>query len=392
MIPTQNNGSAIDRGNPDLLNQDSLNEICTAPGPWITIFLPAFHPGALDLPGAERLRTMLRDAELELNRRRFAGSNERFLKPLKDLSTSPSSLAGGASSAIFLSPGTFRHLRLPAPTGERLVAASHPYITPLLEHLLPRVSYVLSVSKKLTRLGRWRGGAFTEISLPVGVPNSFEEDLVFDQPDHDLQNRAASASASQVGPARFGTGSERDLVHDRLRRYFQRLDREIAGILRDAPLVLVGVAEELVAYRSAAGNRQILTAKPTNPDHLNLEELRELCEEALLAARREEAEKVLSQIRETSRRDLVTSGIREVLEAAREGRIHKLLVQKDTECQGLLGPLFPVDDTSVEGDQDLINAAVVETIRAGGEVFVGNQVELGDRSIAALLRYSETAR
>ena len=49
------------------------------------------------------------------------------------------------------------------------------------------------------------------------------------------------------------------------------------------------------------------------------------------------------EVRETARRDCVTSGIREVLEVAHEGRVHKLLWEKDAEHEGLLGPLFPMD-------------------------------------------------
>jgi hypothetical protein len=98
----------------------------------------------------------------------------------------------------------------------------------------------------------------------------------------------------------------------------------------------------------------------------------------------------VGELRETARRDYVTSGIRDVLEAAREGRVHKLLLENDAEHEGLLGPSFPMDSTRLEGEQDLINAAAVETIRGDGEVFMLDQGELGGSSpIAAVLRYSE---
>jgi hypothetical protein len=65
----------------------------------------------------------------------------------------------------------------------------------------------------------------------------------------------------------------------------------------------------------------------------------------------------------------------EILEAGREGRIHKLLVEKGVEHRDLLGPSFPADSAVIEREQDLINAAVVETIR--GEVYMLNQGGLG---------------
>ena len=375
----------------DLMGQDSLKAICAAPGPFVTVFLPACHPGAADLPRAERIRTILRDAGHELERRQFQGPIDQLLKPLEKLAENPESLAGGSDSVIFVSPEIFRHLRLLAPTRERLIVASHPHITPVLAHLMPhQVFYVLAITKKLLRLGRWYEGQCTEVPLPVGVPKSFEETLAFDQPDHDLQSRSPAGSwSAQVGPTRFGTGSERDLVHERLHHYLQLVDRELTGFLDGAPLVLVGVEQELAAYRSVSEYPSVLAAKPTSPAHLTWPELRERGQEAVLEAQRAEAERVLGEFRKTARRDHVTSGIREVLEAAREGRVHKLLLEDNAEHEGLLGPSLPVDSARVDGEQDLMNAAAVETIRGRGEIHMLDRGELGDCPIAALLRYSD---
>jgi hypothetical protein len=394
MTSSQTHASALpasSRQAPELITQDSLRAICAAPGPFVTIFLPARHPGSADLPRVQGLRTILRDTGQELERRRFQGPIDQLLKPLEELAENPASLAGGSNSVIFVSPGLFRHLGLHAPTSERLTVASHPHITPVLAHLMPlQEFYVLAIAKKLLRLGRWHNGQCAEVPLPASVPKSFEEALVFDQPDHDLQSRSAGGSSAQVGPTRFGTGSERDLVHDRLHHYFQIVDRELTGFLKGNPLVLVGITQELAAYRSVSKYPRLLAARPTSPEHLTWDELKERGQEAVLDAQRGEAERVLGELRETARRDHVTSGIRDVLEAAREGRVHKLLLENDAEHEGLLGPSFPMDSARIEGEQDLINAAVVETIRGHGEVYVLDQGELGGSSpIAAVLRYSE---
>jgi Bacterial archaeo-eukaryotic release factor family 6 len=374
----------------DLLAQDSLKAICAAPGPFVTIFLPARHPGAAELPRTQGLKTILRDGAQELQRRQFQGPIDQLLKPLEELAKNPASLAGGSDSVIFVGPGLFRHFGLPAPISERLVVASHPHITPLLAHLMPQQDfYVLAIGKKLLRLGRWHNSQCTEVPLPAGVPKSFEETLVFEQPDHDLQSRSAGGPSGQVGTTRFGVGAERDQVHDRLHHYFQIVDRALTGFLKDRPIVLVGIAQELAAYRSMSKYPHLLTAEPTSPEHLTWAELEEHGRQAVLEAQRGEAERALGEFRETARRDHVISGIREVLEAAREGRVHKLIVENNAEHEGLLGPSFPVDSARLEGDQDLINAATVETIRGHGEVHVLNQGEIGVSSpIAAVLRYS----
>lgn len=89
-----------------------------------------------------------------------------------------------------------------------------------------------------------------------------------------------------------------------------------------------------------------------------------------------------------SRCDYALSGIRDVQEAAREGRVHRVLVEDNAKCVGLLGPSFPMDFGCLEGEQGLVNAAVVETIRGYGELYMLDQGEIGGSSpITALLRY-----
>ncbi|MEO7650689.1 MAG: hypothetical protein ABIZ80_09485, partial [Bryobacteraceae bacterium] len=81
--------------------------------------------------------------------------------------------------------------------------------------------------------------------------------------------------------------------------------------------------------------------------------------------------------------------VREVLEAAHEGRVHKLLLTREAEQEELLGPLYPMGQARLEGAQDLLNAAAVETIRSRGEVYVLDPGQLGSAGpMAAILRYS----
>ncbi|HEU0120225.1 MAG TPA: hypothetical protein VFQ91_06845, partial [Bryobacteraceae bacterium] len=264
----------------------------------------------------------------------------------------------------------------------------HPQITPILSSLIPQPEfYVLAVTKKLLKLGRWRDGVCTEVSMPAEVSTSFEDTLISERPDHDLQSHSPSGPSSQVGSTRFGTGSERESVHGRLRRYFQTVDQHLADFLNGAPLVLVGIEQELAAYRSEARYAHVLLAEPTSPAHLSFAELGRLGQAAVLQKQRADADKVLRDFRESVRRDHVVIGIREVLEAAYEGRVHKLLMERNARHDGLLGPLFP-ESLRLEGQQDLINAAAVETIKHHGEVYVIDAGELGSCPVAAILRFA----
>lgn len=374
---------------PELLVPSSLKAICATSGPFITVYLPACHPGASDLPAAPRLRTMVRAAAAELNRRRYLEPSANLLAPIEELAGSPATVAGGDASAIFSAPGLFRHLRLPAPVSERLVVATYAHITPLLPDMIMEPElYILAISTKHLRLGRWCGGECKEVPLPASIPKTLAAAGDFDVPDHNLEGRStAGGSAGQMGRIRFGTSSDRDGAY--LHNYFCLVDRELSHVLRGAPLVEIGVRSSLTAYRRAAKYPRMLEARHTGAEQLSWAEMGQLGEQAALAAARHEAESVLAEAGEATLRDHVISGVRPVLESAREGRIHKLLLAQGTEYEGLPGPHFSMADARIEGPQDLLNAAAVEVIRAGGEVHVLDPRQLGSLGpIAAILRYS----
>lgn len=153
--------------------------------------------------------------------------------------------------------------------------------------------------------------------------------------------------------------------------------------------VLAGVAEEIAAYSSVSAYPRILEAKPGSPAHLSWAELGERAKEAVMMARRKQAEAALDQFRETARRDRVLSDIHEILAAAHEGRVYRLLLEKEAEYHGLLGPVFSFEEARLEGEQDLLNTAAVQTIRSRGDVDMFDPQELGGSSpISAVLRYA----
>jgi len=74
-----------------------------------------------------------------------------------------------------------------------------------------------------------------------------------------------------------------------------------------------------------------------------------------------------------------------VLRAAAQGRVHQLCARAETP---LTGPMEPDLDRVHAEAEDLVNAAIVETLRTGGEVFMLPQKSLNaTQPLAAILRY-----
>lgn len=139
--------------------------------------------------------------------------------------------------------------------------------------------------------------------------------------------------------------------------------------------MLMGVREEIAAYQRIAGNgTQVLAGEPGNIEFLSLTEIGARARQTARAAYFERGEQVLAELREMPNRRHVATDAREVLRAATQGRVHRLCVRAETE--------FNTDG------EDLVNAAIAETLRTSGEVFVLPQDRLpAQEPLAAILRY-----
>ena len=136
------------------------------------------------------------------------------------------------------------------------------------------------------------------------------------------------------------------------------MDRGLKPILAGKPLMLMGVHEEVAAYRRAARYANILTIESLgNPDCLTTSDIAARAADACRAYTEQLAEQVLADYQEMPDRVRTLGDVPAILRAASEGRVHRLCVRSGAEVP-------------VPNGEDVVNAAVVETLRAGGEVFM----------------------
>ncbi|HSG38318.1 MAG TPA: hypothetical protein VLE27_01670, partial [Thermoanaerobaculia bacterium] len=158
-----------------------------------------------------------------------------------------------------------------------------------------------------------------------------------------------------------------------------------------APLVLAG-AEPLVSiYRKISGYAHL--AGPViagNPERSSDEELRDrawkLLEPAFQELRRRAAERFgeLAGTRQTS------SDVAEILPAALHGRVGTLFLACDADLWGRLDPQEKVEihPAPEAGDEELLNAAALFSLRQGGTVIGMDSGEVpGGAALAAIYRY-----
>jgi Bacterial archaeo-eukaryotic release factor family 3 len=365
------------------LDAQELRQLVRHQGPCITIQIPDVRPGAPTGTRLTYLRQLTHEAAQglrNLNRPHV----EDLVCTLEQLTALLEKDQGGPGVAILAAPGWEAIYQTPGASTERLTIASRFHILPFLTTALaPQDFYILGISEKHVRLWRYSRGHCVEQPLPPSVPPNLEAAGAFDQPDHDLENRSASGpSTGSMRRVRFGTSTDREAGGEYLHHFFALIHKGLKETLNGFPLMLVGVREELAAYRRAAKQARIFQSEwHANPQLCSLPEVQAHARDAALDEYQRAGQQALASLPDV--REKILGEPERILAAAAEGRVRCLFVAE--------GAATPASNGGVEGTypgEDLLNAAAVETLRTGGEVFTipGERLP-GAVPIVAVLRY-----
>jgi hypothetical protein len=187
---------------------------------------------------------------------------------------------------------------------------------------------------------------------------------------------------------RFGTSTDREAGGEYLHHFFTLIHKGLKETLNGLPLLLVGVREELAEYRRAAKQARIFQSEwHMNPQLCSLPEVLAHARDVALDEYHRAGQHALASLPDV--REKILGEPERLLAAAGEGRVRRLFV-----AQGARAPASPDQAGALGGAQglypgeDLLNAAAVETLRTGGEVFtIPGETLPGMVPIAAVLRY-----
>ncbi len=242
----------------ELLRLPALRELLRSPGPCITVLSPAYRPG--EPTGSPRafLAASIREARQKLSAFLPNGALTALLRPLEETAEDPELAAGSHwGRAIFRSPAEFVQFRLIQPVRALSTVAGSFAIRPLMEEWSrSEAFYLLFLSKNKVAVFRCHDGSAEPVKLPSGVPDTLEDALQLEPPDHDLENRSpAGRSTGAMGGVRFGTGSGRETKHAHLADFYKLVDRALTELAGEpaAPLILAGAEEDAAIFRLISG-------------------------------------------------------------------------------------------------------------------------------------------
>jgi hypothetical protein len=365
-----------------VLDNQAIKFLAGFRGPCITIVVPSHHPGAQEGSRRALVHSLIRTAGERIVQDRLVADAADLLAPLEEIAQESGIDTGGAGFVMFRSPEVMARYHVPTSAWERpvekVIIGDHFYLAPFVADALSlHEFFILGLSRKHLRLFRYRNGECQEQPIPGDVLTSLEAAGAFDQPDHRLETRSATGpSTGSMGGVHIGTQSDREALPEYVHHFFGSVDRGLKATLAGKPLLLMGVHEEIAAYRRVAKYAHILTPESLgNTEFWTASDIAKRATEACRAYSQEVAGKVLFEYQDMPGRGRTLSDVLAIARAADEGRVHRLCVRSGTEVPG-------------PGGEDLINAALVETLRTEGEVFVVPQEKMSAANpIVAILRY-----
>jgi hypothetical protein len=367
------------------IDRDCLWSIASQTGPCLTLMVPDSHPGAVESSRRAQMEGLVREAKKSVLSTPGYAWPADFEHPLEEIAESLFN-GGGPGRVLYLMPDSLWSCALIGETA-KAVLSSHPYVMPLLMQACSAQDlFLLGLSKKHVRLLEYVSGRCVELDLPARVPPPPAADN-HPRRGSGWENRTpAGPGVGKMGDVRFGTADERQSATGEMEHFCAQLDQALRPLLKGRPLLLMGVKEEIAAYRRVSQCDSLLhTEVDGNVETFSLARIETIARKAAAAEYGRLGEQVLAAFREMRDRARTAPDPQEVLKAAAEGRVHKLCLRERTV---VMGPLDAEMDRVHLAAEDLINAAAVETVRHGGDVFVlpPDQMSVTE-SACAILRY-----
>ncbi|MBW4577104.1 MAG: hypothetical protein KME08_17655 [Aphanothece sp. CMT-3BRIN-NPC111] len=383
------------------LSIEELKELVEQPqGLCVSIYMPTVQLSSETQQNSVRFKNLLRQAEAELEKYELHPTDlSQFLQPASELDEDEFWQQQNAGLALFISEGFFRFYRVPIDLIELVVVSDRFHLKPLI----PLLSgddrfYILTLGQRDVRLLEGnRYGITREVEIE-GLPKSMDEALQYDEEtskdEQRRQGAGAGRSALQAGGSYHGHGGGRENVKEELLRYFYLVDKSLHDFFRNrrSPLVLAGVNYLLPIYQEAnTYNFIVEEGIQHNTKEQTVEELHAEAWAIVEPQFKANQEKAIDYYHESIAAGKGSNDLNEVIQGAFYGRVEQLFVPIGVQRWGHFDPdsmELEIHNEASPGDEDLLNAAAIQTIFHGGTVYAVEPEKVPDNTpVAAVFRY-----
>lgn len=298
--------------------------------------------------------------------------------------------------AVFISDGIFRYVKM----SDTPVEEIHINKTFLLKQLVNAMTvteyfYLLVISKKQVKFFKADAFGMQQIEIDE-LPNGVDDVVHFEEKDSQKLFRSESGQAGK-GANFHGQGAGKPDEKEHIAIYLEEVDdtlwKEVLN-KENVPVLLAGVEYLLPIYKSVTDYNNIWDEVITGShEHDDLNELYKQARQVMEPYFQKRTLKALENYANQSATALTSSIPADVIPAAHYGRIWHLFVRKESDDHiwgtfDEMENVMNVHETKEEGDECLLDKAVIKTILNGGDVhFLSKDDMPAESSVAALMRY-----
>lgn len=365
----------------------------------ISIYMPTHRSGEQTLKGEDsiKLKNMVKEVKGKLEQRGMHGDDlKEFIKPLQDLISDNAFWRYQSEGLVlFLSHDFFRKFHIPVCFDELNYVSSEFYLKPLLPLFNDdSLFYLLTLKKDEVRFYEGHKYDMTELNIEELIPSRIEERVGYDYDQRQLQFRTQYGRGSAGSFHGHGEGETRD--KNELLLFFQAIDKGIMSKLHDNqehPLILCCIDYYYPIYKEASTYKNLYPVYiSNNPADLGPDSLHQKARELLKPYVNQKLHLKKDKLAEGLAKGKASSEIREIIQAAVQGRIDSIFIDKNAEIFGIYNP--STDEVQVQDKPELpgvslTNLAAKKVFEQGGTVYLLDKEELPDDSslINALFRY-----
>ncbi len=295
---------------------------------------------------------------------------------------------------VFLADGYCRYYKMPVPTKDEVLVNSSFFLSPLIPVVTQKdYFYLLVLSKKQAKF--YKGDRFGLTHIPVPeMPNGIEDVVHLEEKDDQKLWRTGSSGAG--GGANYhGIGAGKPDDKENIAMYLDEVDETLwKDHLHEetAPLLLAGVEYLVSIYRQVAQYNNIWPeALHGSHEHDDLQSLHNASNLKMQRYFSQRREKMLDNYGVATGAGLSSSIVDEVVPAAFYSRVAVLFAQDGEHIWGSFDEqdnVLTLHAEQGEGDECMLDKAVIQTLLHGGEVFILEKEQMpAQAKLAAIVRY-----
>lgn len=303
--------------------------------------------------------------------------------------------------AMFQYKDEFNYFTLPESFENHSFVGGSLYLKPLVNVLNDsHECFLLSLSLNQVKLYHVDSREVNLMKVDDLIPTQLTDAVGEDYEEKHLERGAKESRPNQGGGGHgtfHGHGRSNDNIKkDEMLQFFHQINNGLEKLLNQEKIPLIVACVDYLFPIYKEGNTYTNLEESDfikgNPEHVDVEDLANRAMQILKKENDEQQKDLINEFNESLANGKGSANLEKIVPAAASGKIEQLLVLKNAIQYGkYLKDDHKIETTEVRqiGDTDLINLAVVETIKNGGNVQLMETEEMPkpELELAAIYRF-----